>query len=59
VKVNVDDSVNSNYAVCGELFRDYLVNFCGGHAHKISSLSVLRTEIMALIIAMEVSHCKN
>jgi hypothetical protein len=51
--------VNSNYAVCGGLFRDYLANFRGGYAHKISSLSVLHAEIIALIIAMEMTHSKN
>ncbi|PNY01801.1 ribonuclease H [Trifolium pratense] len=45
MKVNMDDSVNSNYAVCGELFRDYL--------------SMFHAEIMALILDMELAHRKN
>ncbi|GAU31973.1 hypothetical protein TSUD_359180 [Trifolium subterraneum] len=58
-KVNTDGSVNSNSAACGGLFRDYLANFRGGYAQKISNLSVLHAEIMALIIAMELAHSKN
>ncbi|MCI03920.1 RNA-directed DNA polymerase (Reverse transcriptase), partial [Trifolium medium] len=56
MKVNTDGSVYSTSAACGGLFRDYLANFRGGFAQKISSLSVLHAEIMALILAMEMAH---
>jgi ribonuclease HI len=41
------------------LFRDYLANFRGEYAKKISSISVFHAELMALILAMEVAHNKT
>jgi hypothetical protein len=59
MKVNTDGSVTNASAACGGLFRDYLANFHGGYAQKISGLSVLHAELMALILAMEVAHSKT
>ncbi|PNY03671.1 hypothetical protein L195_g000078 [Trifolium pratense] len=53
LKANTDGSVTSVSAVSGGLFRDYMANFRGGFAQKITGLSVLHAELMALILAME------
>ncbi|GAU50362.1 hypothetical protein TSUD_409350 [Trifolium subterraneum] len=59
MKVNTDGSVVNSSAASGGLFRDYMANFRGGFAQKISGLSVLHAELMALILAMELAHSKQ
>jgi hypothetical protein len=55
IKANTDGSVTNTPAACRGLFRDYTARFRGCFAQNISGahgLSVIHTEIMALIIAI-------
>jgi hypothetical protein len=56
MKVNTDGSMVNASAACGGLFRDFMANFHGGYAQRIGGIFVLHSEIMALILAMELAH---
>ncbi|GAU39929.1 hypothetical protein TSUD_275290 [Trifolium subterraneum] len=53
MKVNTDGSVNSSSAACGGLFRDYMANFRGGYAQKISTLNVPVTAVRHVPVTAE------
>jgi hypothetical protein len=62
MKANTNGSVTNVSAACGGLFRDHTARFSGCFAQRLSAnhgLSVIHTEIMALIIAIEIAHSKN
>ncbi|CAJ2635777.1 unnamed protein product [Trifolium pratense] len=62
MKANIDGSVTNVSAAYGGLFRDHTTRFRGCFAQKLSEnhgLSIIHTEIMALIIAIVIAHNKN
>ncbi|GAU20576.1 hypothetical protein TSUD_33230 [Trifolium subterraneum] len=58
-QVNTDSSVTDGSAASGGMFRDYMANFRGAFAQKISGHSVLHSELTALILAMEIAHSRQ
>ncbi|GAU45233.1 hypothetical protein TSUD_138050 [Trifolium subterraneum] len=59
IKANTDGLVTAGSAASGGLFRDYMANFRGAFAQKISGHSVLHSELTALILAMEIAHSRQ
>ncbi|PNX85809.1 ribonuclease H [Trifolium pratense] len=56
LKENTDCSVRNSVAACGAIFRDYTGGFLGGFSCQLHVSSVLHTEILAIIIAIEQAH---
>ncbi|MCI15353.1 RNA-directed DNA polymerase (Reverse transcriptase), partial [Trifolium medium] len=56
LKVNTDGSVRDSVAACGAIFRDYTGGFLGGFSCRLHVSSVLHTELLAIIIAIEQAH---
>ncbi|CAJ2667148.1 unnamed protein product [Trifolium pratense] len=56
LKANTDGSVRNSVAACGAIFRDYTGGFLGGFSCRLHVSSVLHTEILPIIIAIEQAH---
>ncbi|GAU24780.1 hypothetical protein TSUD_356100 [Trifolium subterraneum] len=53
IKVNTDGSFTGNSAACGGIFRGHCANYIGSFTSKLSVGSVLHTELMAMVYALE------
>lgn len=53
VKANIDCLMVGTNTSCGAIFCDYSANFLGGFSSNLRYSSVLHTESMTIIIAIE------
>ncbi|GAU13161.1 hypothetical protein TSUD_179040 [Trifolium subterraneum] len=61
MKVNTNESVTSlpPSVACGESFRDHIASFHGFSAKKLAIVSILHTEIIAIILVIEITPNKG
>ncbi|WJX72057.1 hypothetical protein P8452_55977 [Trifolium repens] len=55
IKANTYGTMTHASAAYGALFRDYTSRFLGGYTQRVNG-TVLHTELMSMILAMELAH---